>query len=475
MVDKNTVKQSRINSIFRTGVLNFLFQFIFLAIMFFIGREIALNITSSFRFLALAGFVLVPAIIWSVFFYIQDRLQPEPIPHLIVSFISGMSAVVLVALPFQEIIFRISEWMYSSALYFALGSFFIKAFIFCFLMYIIIRYGFYPQKEFDEPVDGMVYGAIAGTGFAFVASIYYLWINPSYTLFVIAYNATANVLIYSGVGSIIGYFIARAKFKRKNIDRCSLYAMVTGTIILGIYYIFNEFIFISGFSHSFWFSFVLTLAFALLILVFCYLQMKKLTKKDYQEKIAVSRSFDIFSYLFIIIFFTFAITLSVRGQKGERFYSEKYGISFHYPYSVSQLTLTNISNPLSILEEDSELIFSGANEATPNFFINVKVYKNKSINKNKELLNLIDSSNTKSLTMEKITINKKSGHRIIYSYLNNEINSDKKFPELIMVYKDVIPYKNNTYIFTYKASSIYFFDGLKYYNKILHTLKWEEK
>jgi len=240
----------------RTGLLNSFFQIAFLVAMYAVGRFSPLGGGPTSRLLILAIIVLVPSTIWALFFYYQDRYAPEPLRDIIASFIAGMAAASLGVIPLFMVLFRIPEWIYASIPLFVLGSFFIKASMACILLYIVLRYGFLPLKEFDEPVDGMVYGAITGTGFAFVYTLHSLAGHPSFTLYVIAFTATVNVLIYSSVGSFMGFLIGRAKFQRTNIVVASLSAMSLGILLLGIYHLISELFFVSGISHAFWFCFI---------------------------------------------------------------------------------------------------------------------------------------------------------------------------------------------------------------------------
>ena len=59
----------------------------------------------------------------------------------------------------------------------------------------MIRLGFYPSSEFDEPVDGMVYGAFAGSGFAALTSLAYLIGRVDFTVFGIGYTASTQILM----------------------------------------------------------------------------------------------------------------------------------------------------------------------------------------------------------------------------------------------------------------------------------------
>jgi len=463
----------RVKSILRTGILNILFQFGFLILMFAIGHKTSLASEGSSRFIILAGIVLVPSIIWTMFFYLQDRLEPEPVSYIITSFIAGMAAASLGAMPLYNVIFRVYEWIYASSVLFVLGSFFIMASVVSLLLYVVIRYGFYPLKEFDEPVDGMVYGAIAGAGFAFVKSLHYLWAHPSYTLFVIAYTATINILIYSGVGSLIGYVIGKSKFQRKNIDISSLIAVSVGILLLGIYHLVNEFIFVSGFDHAFWGSFILTMLYSLLILLFCYITMRKLTKEDYRRDIRSASKFDPFMAFFIVILLFVGGIIANQGLQGKKFVNTEYGVSFYYPHSLSPFSFMGVSQPLLSFNHEAKVLFSGES-GSPIFSFSVKVLIKNTADTDQELMQYVEVSDAESLRVKDITIGGRRGKRIAYSYLDRQPDIEREFPQLIKVYTDIIALNEYVFIFTCKAPSEHFKDGLPQYAKILTSIRWKE-
>ena len=123
-------------------------------------------------------------------------------------------------------VFRIQDWIYVSSRSFFSGDFFSGCSFgggqACIL---VVRYVFYPLKEFDEPVDGMVYGAVTGVGLAFVITFHHLVTRPDCTLFVIASVATAYTLIYSAVGSLMGYLLGKVKFGRKQLETYALFSL----------------------------------------------------------------------------------------------------------------------------------------------------------------------------------------------------------------------------------------------------------
>ena len=81
--------------------------------------------------LILAGIVLalVPALIWMVFFYLQDRLEPEPKGYIFGVFLLGAILATAIGIPLVDNFFRVSNWIHTDAVTTILGSILVVGFI----------------------------------------------------------------------------------------------------------------------------------------------------------------------------------------------------------------------------------------------------------------------------------------------------------------------------------------------------------
>jgi len=463
----------RTQSIIRTGLVNSLFQILFLVVMFAVGRSTALNTGQSARFIILAALVFVPCIIWTLFYYLQDRYMPEPLGYVISPFIAGMAAAALGAVPLHLFFFHTQEWIYASILLFVLGSFLVKAMIVSALFYIVLRYGFLPLKEFNEPVDGLFYGAVLGTGFAFVCSLDYLLAHPTFTLYVIAFTATVNVLIFSSVGALMGYVLSLIKFKKKDRIAYSVLAVNFGMVLLGIFYLVSELFFVSGISHAFWFCFTSVLIYSLLILSYCYFKMRRLSEKGIFRGEAPSFRFNLVTTLGIGILLVGAGIISHQGLRGKTFTNQEYGISFRYPHSLSTNALSPLAKPTITTQVLSKILFSGYN-SSPHFRVTVKIDRNKAQLKEMDPLRYIEPVRTESFLVETIELGDKKGRRIAYSFLEKSEIKRARFPQLIKSYVDLFRQDNVYIIFSYTANSAHFEEGLPLYRKILDSVRWRK-
>lgn len=158
---------------------------------------------------------IVPAAIWLAFFYQQDRLEPEPKGYVISVFALGALLAAAVGLPLTRDVFRTSDWLGHSPAINLLGSILVTGFAYEFLKYAAVRYSVYPLAEFDERVDGIIYGTAAGLGFATVLNVYYVLDSGGVDLQVGVIHVVVTALAQASFAGITGYFLGRAKFEHE--------------------------------------------------------------------------------------------------------------------------------------------------------------------------------------------------------------------------------------------------------------------
>jgi protease PrsW len=112
--------------------------------------------------LALFVLALTPALFWFWFFARRDR-RPEPMGLVIRTFAWGMAMVIPAALLETSINALFGDWI----MLFALG--FIEEFCKLVAALSIVKH-----REFDEPIDGLIYATAASLGFATLENALYL-------------------------------------------------------------------------------------------------------------------------------------------------------------------------------------------------------------------------------------------------------------------------------------------------------------
>ena len=160
---------------------------------------------------------LVPAAIWLVFFYTQDRLEPEPKGYVLAVFGLGALLAASIGVPLVEDIFRVSHWLYADTLTTILGGILVVGFSQEFLKYAAVRYSIYRSDEFDEPTDGVIYATAAGLGYATVLNIQFVVSNGGVGLGAGVVRMAIVALAHASFSGITGYFLGRAKFESEPI------------------------------------------------------------------------------------------------------------------------------------------------------------------------------------------------------------------------------------------------------------------
>ena len=118
--------------------------------------------------LVMAGLLLavVPAVIWLLVFYVQDRLEPEPKRYVLGVFSAGRGAGGHGRPTVIDNFFQVNAWSGVSLPVKIAADVLIVGALQAFLIYAAVRYTVFRSDEFDEPVDGIIYGAAAGLGYA---------------------------------------------------------------------------------------------------------------------------------------------------------------------------------------------------------------------------------------------------------------------------------------------------------------------
>ena len=159
----------------------------------------------------------VPAMLWLVYFYLQDRLEPEPKHYVLGVYLLGA----LVAAPLSEFI---GAQVAPPAPFAAqsLESFGMDRLVRVFLVigvaqelckYLVVRYTVYLSPEFDEPLDGIIYMTAAGIGFATWENYHYFQgLDGNVFLTIGAAHAVKSTLAHACFAGVLGYFLGRAKF-----------------------------------------------------------------------------------------------------------------------------------------------------------------------------------------------------------------------------------------------------------------------
>lgn len=164
--------------------------------------------------LLIAGLLLaiVPAALWLIFFYRQDRLEPEPKTRIAQVF--GLALLLTDSLGVRLIRdwMRVSEWAAQDTLTSVLASILVIGVTYQVIAYLAVRLIVYTTPEFDERMDGIVYGTVAGLGIATLVNLRYILEQGGVALAPGVIRVTTTTLALASFSGLMGYFMAEAKF-----------------------------------------------------------------------------------------------------------------------------------------------------------------------------------------------------------------------------------------------------------------------
>lgn len=178
--------------------------------------------------LVLGGSAVVPSLLLLWYIYARDR-NPEPRGLLLKTFLLGAAIcvpVVPVAMGLESMGkgWEVGVW----------GTALVQAFLGAAIpeegfKYLVLRRYVWSKPAFDEPLDGVVYGATASLGFATLENILYVGDGG---MEVAVLRALTAVPQHAFTGIIMGAFLGRARFARDATERFGLLASALGVAIL---------------------------------------------------------------------------------------------------------------------------------------------------------------------------------------------------------------------------------------------------
>ena len=165
-----------------------------------------------------------PALFWMWFFYRRDRWEPEPKRLVLKLFLLG-------ALSAAPVYWIQTHLPGGHVLLFDL---FVRvAFVEEFFKILPVLLFACWHRQFNEPMDGIIYAIAAALGFATVENVLYGVLFDSPRL--ILYRAFSSTLAHVGFSGILGYHVGRAKFMPRLGKRRTALALLGVTVVHGVY------------------------------------------------------------------------------------------------------------------------------------------------------------------------------------------------------------------------------------------------
>ena len=179
---------------------------------------------------SLLALAIGPGLAIILYIYWRDEHDREPIRRLLVCFLLGaVSVIPAVVLEYMLSNRQAQLYAARSVKGQLFGAFVVAAMVEEFCKFLFCRWYAYPKKDFNEPLDGIVYMVMVATGFATVENILYIFGDVNRGWNVGLMRMFLAVPGHACWGVIIGYFMGQAKFKPYWVQRFGL--MLIGLLI----------------------------------------------------------------------------------------------------------------------------------------------------------------------------------------------------------------------------------------------------
>ena len=220
---------------------------------------------------------ILPSLLIVAFFVKSDRF-PEPSSQIIKIFMFGFFLCIPAFLINTELSYIYANTDIDEAL---ISSFLSAAPVEEVLKFTVLYSLVYKMKDFNEPIDGIVYGVTVSLGFATLENIYYVYFLSDYfdtTSQSLALLRSFSAIPAHGIfGATMGYFFMKYAFikKENNLALC----MIVPILLHGAYNYFAGSIFIIS---------LLIVIISWIVLIRAFSRLKKSQKrkrKEYEKKI----------------------------------------------------------------------------------------------------------------------------------------------------------------------------------------------
>lgn len=169
---------------------------------------------------------IAPGLALLSYFYLKDQYESEPISMVFKTFLFG--ALLVFPIMFIQYVLETEGVLQSSLADAFLSSSMLEEFF----KWFILFYTIYQHITFDEPYDGIVYGASVSLGFATAENIFYLiGLGVEHALG----RALLPVSSHALFGVIMGYYIGKGKFSATSTRKWIAFSLLIPFLLHGIY------------------------------------------------------------------------------------------------------------------------------------------------------------------------------------------------------------------------------------------------
>jgi len=144
--------------------------------------------------LELLAIALAPGVAIMLYIYLKDKHEREPLVLLFISFVYGALST-FITLLFSEPLNYLIVLKNDNVVHQFIEAFFKVALVEELSKFVFVRGILYPNKNFNEPFDGIVYAVMVGMGFATLENVVYAFNYGMQT----AWSGTCNICSNDGL------------------------------------------------------------------------------------------------------------------------------------------------------------------------------------------------------------------------------------------------------------------------------------
>lgn len=170
---------------------------------------------------------IAPSLALFSYFYLRDQFSQEPSRLLFQSFIYG--AVLTFPILFLQYVFNEEEVFNHALTNYILFPSIIEEFF----KWLVLLIAIFRHVDFEDPYDGILYGASVSLGFATVENIIYLLEFGTDIAFM---RALLPVSSHALFGVVMGYYLGKAKFSEAGREKEWLFWAFFIPLILHVLY-----------------------------------------------------------------------------------------------------------------------------------------------------------------------------------------------------------------------------------------------
>ena len=173
---------------------------------------------------------IAPGVFLLWFYTNKDKYEKEPLKLILKIFFLGAFMVIPSAI--IEIMFSEKSLMENGLIGIFIYSFFCVAMVEEILKLLAVKSMAYGSNEFNEPMDGIVYGISAALGFATLENIFYVFNYGIGTGFI---RAVLSVPLHTFCGGLLGYYLGQARFNKDKERTLIIKGFVLASLMHGFY------------------------------------------------------------------------------------------------------------------------------------------------------------------------------------------------------------------------------------------------